>query len=343
MREVQTIGIDLAKHSFYVYGVDANGKKILGKTLLRGSVGLFFSNLPLCLVGMEACAGSSYWQRIIQSYGHTVKRMHPKYVKPYLVGDKNDANDARAICEAVQRPNMRFVPDRTQQQADIQAIHRVRAGLVQSRTAAVNQIRGLLGENGIVIRQGISAVRSQLAAIIEDKDNELSGIMRNLLNSCREHFAFLDAQIKELDTALQQIIKESEPGRRLLKIPGIGAKGASILLVMIGVAANFANGREFAAYLGLVPREHSTGGKHTMLGISKRGDTYARTVLIHGARAVIRSVMRGGTPCDPERGQWLTELIARRGINRAVVALANKTARTAFSMVKHDTEYGKAA
>ena len=340
MKKVCIIGIDLAKNTFQLHGVDAEGRVVLRKMLRRDQIATFFANLPSCLVGMEACASSAYWARIIKECGHTVRRIHAKFIKPYLMADKNDANDVAAIREAVSRPHMRFVPSRTQEQSDIQAIHRVRRCLVQSRTAAINQAQGLLAENGIVVRQGACHVRSHLPAITDNQDNGLSVTMRRLLASIYENITFLDSRIIEHDKALHEIAKAHEACKRLMKIPGIGALTATILLTMAGSAADFKNGREFAAYLGLVPRQYSTGGKQRLLGITKRGDGYARTLIIHGARAVLRAMKIGRAPLgDGMRADWLARLMDRRGYNRASVALANKMARTAWSMISQGTEY----
>jgi transposase len=342
MKTVTTIGIDLAKNSFTVYGVNAEGKPVLQRTLSRSNVVRFFANLPACLVGMEACASSEYWARVIESLGHEVRRIHPRYVKAYLLGAKNDTNDAAAICEAVQRPNMRFVPHKSPEQTDIQCIHRIRQGYVRSRTALVNQIRGLLGEYGIILRQGITYVRNRLPEIIDDDANNLSPIMRRNLTSLYESLCFLDSRILGQEKLLKQIARENEACKRLMQVPGIGLLTATILLSVAGVASNFKNGREFAAYLGLVPRQNSTGGKTKLLGISKRGDSYTRTLLIHGARAVLYSLIAGRTP-QARQNAWLAELVVRRGKNRASVALANKTARIAWSMLAQGTEYKLAA
>lgn len=344
MSEITVIGIDLAKNSFQLHGVDAKGKIVLRKKLGREQVSLFFANLPQCLVGMEACSSSEYWSRVIESCGHTVRRIHPKFVKPYLMADKNDANDASAICEAVQRPHMRFVPSKSQAQADIQAIHRVRRRLVESRTATINQVRGLLAENGVVFRQGACYVRACLPGIIDDPQNELSEVMRQLLRCLYETLVFLDDKIAEQNMALKAIVKSNETCQRLMRVPGIGFITATILLSVAGAAADFKNGREFAAYLGLVPRQHSTGGRQRMLGITKRGDSYVRTLLIHGARAVLRSMKMGRKPLgEGPQALWLSKLIERRGPNRASVALANKTARIVWSMMARGSEYGLAA
>jgi len=342
MKALTTIGIDLAKNSFSVYGVNAKGKPVLQRTLTRSGVVRFFANLPTCLVGMEACASSEYWARTIESLGHEVRRIHPRYVKAFLLGAKNDANDAAAICEAVQRPNMRFVPHKSPEQMDIQATHRIRQGFVRSRTALVNQARGLLGEYGLIIPQGIRHVRTHLPALIADENNGLSDLMRRNLTSLYEALCFLDRQIAEQETILKTFARESETCKRLMQIPGIGYLTATILLSVAGIASNFKNGREFAAFLGLVPRQNSTGGKTKLLGISKRGDTYVRTLLVHGARAVLSSLIAGRTP-PMRQNTWLAALAARRGTKRACVGLANKTARIAWSLLAHGTEYKLAA
>lgn len=344
MGTVSIIGIDLAKNSFAVHGVDERGQVVLRKSLRRDKVSAFFANLPSCLVGMEACAGSAHWERVLAGHGHAVRRMHAQFVGPFRMSDKNDASDAAAICVAVRQPHMRFVPGKSREQADIQAVHRVRSGLVRARTAAINQARGLLGEYGIVVKQGAGNLRGSLPALIADRDNGLSGTMRQMLVLLYEHIASLEAQIVSLETTLKELAKEHEACRRLQKIPGVGFLGATILLAVAGAAKEFKNGRQFAAYLGLVPRQHSTGGKQRLLGITKRGDSYVRTVLIHGARAVLWSMRRGYSPLGAgEAGAWLAQLVQRRGFHKACVALANKMARIAWSMLARGEEYRMAA
>jgi transposase len=291
---------------------------------------------------MEACASSEYWARTIESLGHEVRRIHPRYVKAYLLGAKNDANDAAAICEAVQRPNMRFVPHKSPQQTDIQCIHRIRQGYIRSRTALINQVRGLLAEYGIVVRQGANHLRSHLPKLIGDGNNNLSPFMRQNLVSLYDSLCFFDQQIAGQEAMLKAIVRENEACKRLLRVPGIGLLTATILFSVAGAASNFKNGREFAAYLGLVPRQNSTGGKTKLLGISKRGDSYTRTLLVHGARSVLYYSLKAERT-QQAQNTWLTDLVARRGKNRASVALANKTARIAWSMLAQGTEYKLAA
>jgi transposase len=342
MSNVTVIGVDLAKSIFQIHGVDANGKVVVKQKMARNQVVKFFANRPPCLVGMEACASSLYWARTIESLGHEVRRIHPAFIKPYLMASKNDANDAAAICEAVQRPRMRFVPNKTQEQSDIQAIHRVRTHLVKTKTATINQARGLLAENGVVFRQGAWNALKLLPVIIADLGNELSPSMRRLLAHLHEQITFLNAQIIEQHNALKSIVKEQEACRRLLQVPGLGLLGVTTLVSMAGVAKECKNGREFAAYLGLTPREHSSGGKQRLLGITKKGDSHLRTLLIHGARSVLRSLSMGGTPLGALT-TWLAGIVERRGKNRASVALANKMARIAWSMLKYGSVYAAAA
>ncbi len=264
--------------------------------------------------------------------------MAPQFVKPYVKTNKNDAADAEAICEAVARPNMRFVPVKSAEQQAVLALHRARQGFVKARTAQANQIRGLLAEHGIIIPQGIRHIADRLPGILEDADNELPGAFRLLLERLGEHLKVLDTQVDELDAQIQLWHRQSDASKKLAQVPGIGPITASALVASIGDAKNFDNGRQLAAWLGLVPRQHSSGGKPTLLGISKRGDAYLRTLLIHGARAVIRVAQ---SKADQARG-WLTKVLARRNKNVAAVALANKNARIVWALLIKDRPYSSA-
>jgi transposase len=261
--------------------------------------------------------------------------MAPQFVKPYVKTNKNDAADAEAICEAVSRPNMRFVPIKTGEQQAVLALHRARQGFVKARTAQANQIRGLLAEYGIVIPQGIGHIAKRLPDILEDGENDLPGAFRQLLRRLGEQLKELDRQVGELEVQIQTWHRESAASKKLAQIPGIGPITASALVASIGDAKNFEDGRQLAAWLGLVPRQNSSGGKQTLLGISKRGDIYLRTLLIHGARAVIRVAERKGNHAD----SWLAHLMARRNKNVATVALANKNARIVWALLAHNREY----
>ena len=311
--KITTVGIDLAKNVIQVHGVDERGKTVLKKSLKRMQVLPFFANLPVCLIGMEACGSAHHWARKLQTLGHTVKLMAPQFVKPYVKTNKNDAADAEAICEAVTRPTMRFVPIKNGDQQAVLALHRARQSFVKARTAQANQIRGLLTEYGIVIPQGISHIATHLPDILEDGENGLPGVFRQLIDRLGLHLKELDHQVRELEIQIQAWHRANEDSRKLAQIPGIGPITASALVASIGDAKHFADGRQLAAWLGLVPRQHSSGGKQTLLGISKRGDTYLRTLLIHGARAVIRVAERK----TDHMASWLAGLMGRRNKNVA--------------------------
>lgn len=329
---ITTMGLDLAKNVFQIHGVDGESKAVIRKSLKRAQLVPFFANLPPCLVGMEACGSAHYWARKLATLGHTVKLMAPQFVKPYVKTNKHDAADAEAICEAVTRPSMRFVAVKTGEQQAVLSLHRARQGFVKARTAQANQIRGLLAEYGIVIPQGIGSIARRLPEILEDGENELPGMFRQLLQRLGEHLKELDRQVQELDGEIQRWHREHAASRKLAEIPGIGPVTASALVASVGDAKAFENGRQLAAWLGLVPRQHSTGGKHTLLGMSKRGDGYLRMLLIHGARAVIRAAERKLDPAD----SWLKRLVGRRHKNVAAVALANKNARIVWALLAHD-------
>jgi len=328
--KITTIGIDLAKTVFQVHGVDENGKKVVGKALRRNQVLSYFAQRESCLIGMEACGSAHYWARQLSALGHTVKLMAPQFVRPYVKSNKNDAADAEAICEAVRRPNMRFVPAKDSEQQAVLALHRARQGFVKARTAQANQIRGLLAEYGIVLPQGIGQIARRLPEILEDGENTLPMAFRQLLHRLGDHLKELDRQTTELGAEIQGWHRQNEASQRLADIPGVGPITASALVASVGDARNFKNGRQLAAWLGLVPRQHSSGGKPTLLGISKRGDSYLRTLLIHGARAVIR-VAEGKERTPP----WLQRLLARRHKNVAAVALANRNARIVWALLAH--------
>jgi transposase len=264
---------------FRLHAVNKNTKVVAKKQIRRNQMILFFTNLEPCLVGMEACGGSHYWARELEKLGHTVKLMAPQFVKPYVKTNKNDAADAEAICEAVGRPNMRFVSIKNGEQQALLSNHRARQGFVKARTAQANQIRGLLAEYGIVIPKGIRHITQHLPEILEDGENNLPGLFRQLLHRLGEHFKNLDQQVGELEVQIHTWHRENAASRKLAQIPGFGPLTASALVATIGDAKCFDNGRQLAAWLGLVPRQHSSGGKSTLLGISKRGDAYLRTLL----------------------------------------------------------------
>jgi transposase len=329
--KITTIGIDLAKAVFQIHGVDGRGKVAVRKQLKRAEMSSYFANLEPCLIGMEACGSAHHWARKLEGYGHTVKLMAPQFVKAYVKTNKNDMADAEAICEAVSRPNMRFVAMKTVEQQAILSVHRARQGFVKARTAQGNQIRGLLSEFGVVIPQGIGLIMKQVPEILEDGENGLPRTMRNLLERLTENLQEMDRQVKELEAQIQVWHRENEASRRLAEIPGLGPITASAIVATVGDAREFKNGRQLAAWMGLVPRQHSSGGKQTLLGISKRGDSYLRTLMIHGARAVIRFAENKAQPEG-----WLKKLMARRNKNVAAVALANKNARIVWALLTKD-------
>ena len=331
--KVTTIGFDLAKNVFQVHGVDERGHVVVRKQLRRDQVASFFANLPPCLVGMEACGSAHHWARKLQGFGHRVRLISPQFVKPYVKSNKNDAADAEAICEAVVRPNMRFVPIKTMEQQAVLSVHRVRQGFVKARTAQANQIRGLLTEFGLVLPQGISNVMRGVPQLI-DVATDLPASMRQLIARLLENMKVLDRQVKEFEAQIKAWHQGSELSRKLEKIPGIGPLTASALVASIADARSFKNGRQLAAWLGLVPKQDSSGGKAKLLGMSKRGDTYLRTLLIHGARSAIVAAQRKGKP-----NLWLSGLLARRHPNVAAVALANKNARTIWALLAHEREF----
>lgn len=332
--KITTVGIDLAKNVFQVHGVDERGKAVLKKQLRRDQMATFFVNLPPCLIGMEACSSAHHWARKLQGMGHTVRLMAPQFVKPYVKSNKNDAADAEAIFEAVGRPNMRFVPVKNVEQQAVLALHRVRQGFVKARTAQANQIRGLLGEFGMIIPQGIGYIASRVPDLIEDASNELPGTFRLLVQRLLDHLKELDRQVDELEAQILAWHRSSELSCKLAQVPGIGPITASALVASIGDAKNFDNGRQVGAWLGLVPRQHSSGGKSNLLGMSKRGDTYLRTLLIHGARSVIYRAGQRTESC-----QWINGVVNRRNKNVAAVALANKNARIVWALLAHDRHY----
>jgi transposase len=329
----------VAKQVFQLQGVDERGHVVVQKRVSRGKLRETIAQLPSCVIGMEACGSAQYWAREFQQLGHTVKLSSPQFVKPSVKGNKNDSRDAEAICEAVARPHMRFVPLKTVESQDIQAIHRLRSRLIKERTALVNQVRGLLAERGIVIAQGITRLRRQLPVIVEDLENELTPLSREVMRELYEQLVALDERIARADGMVHRVFTQSAACQKLTQVEGIGPVVATALVAAVGNAKEFANGRHLAAWLGLVPRQHSTGGKERLLGISKRGDRYLRTLLIHGARATVHHARRK----TDARSRWILSLEERRGKNIAAVAIANKNARIAWALLTTEREYRKAA
>jgi len=315
--------------------VDAHDRVVIRRKMTRKRLVVFMAKLPSCLVGMEACGGAHDWARKFRSMGHEVRLMSPQFVKPYVKSNKNDTVDAEAICEAVDRPNMRFVPIKGIEQQDIQSLHRARSLSVAHRTAQVNQIRGLLMEYGIVVAQSVAALRRALPEILEDADNGLSLMFRELLSGLQDEFHKLDERIVAYDLQIKQLSTQSDACRRLMTIPGVGPMVATAMVSAVADANVFKNGREMSAWLGLVPRQFSTGGKPRLLGISKRGDSYLRKLVIHGARSALRVADKK----QDRRSKWVAGVESRRGSNIAAVALANKIVRTAWVILSKGEEY----
>jgi transposase len=337
--KVHVLGIDLAKNVFQLHGVDRKGRCVLVRRVRREVLLSVIEQLAPCLIGIEACTGAFYWQRQFEKYGHTVKIIAPQYVKPFVRRQKTDSNDAEAICTAVQQPNMRFVPTKTLEQQDIQALHRARQRLVNHRTALISQMRGLLLDRGVAIGVSATRARSMIPKILNEESDDLSSLTREIIASLYDFMLQIDARIRFFDRKIDAIFKESEACQRIAQISGVGPKTATAMIAAIGDGSDFKNGRHLAAWLGLVPRQHSSGDRRVMLGISKRGSQHLRTLLVHGARAVVRTAVRKKDP----RSTWVNELRERRGHNRATVAVANKNARVIWAVLRTGEPYRAAA
>lgn len=335
MAKITTVGLDLAKQVFHVVCCDERGKMIGKKMLRRSQVLEHFANLSPLLVGLEGCASAHYWARELKALGHEVKLLAPQYVKAFVRGNKNDYNDALAIAEAVVRPEMRGVTVKTAAQQDIQALHRLRAQCVASRTALGNQLRGLLGEHGIVLPRGIGNVRRRLPALLEDAENGLSELFRRLLAQGYQQLSELDSHIEAYTAEIHRHSQQDDACQRLQTIPGFGPIVASVFHSAVGDGQAYRRGRDVSAALGLVPRQHSSGGKSVLLGISKRGDRYLRSLLVHGARAVVHQAAHK----DDRLSRWINKIRAQRGYNKASVALANKLARIGWAVLAKHSVY----
>jgi transposase len=330
---IAVLGIDLAKHVFQLHGVDAHGRAVVSRRVSRAKLVETVVQLAPAVVAMEACCGAHYWGRRFRDLGIEVRLLHARFVRPYVKSAKNDARDAEAICEAALRPHMRFVPLKSPEQQDLQALHRAREQLVLRRTALINQTRGLLAEYGIVLPKGAWRFRRDAAAVLDAP--ELTALAAELFHDLLDQLRELEARLAALDRRLVALCRQSEACRRLAALPGVGPIIATALVAGVGDARQFRCGRDLAAWIGLVPRQHSSGGRPKLLGIGAGGNHYLRKQLIHGARAVL---LRLGAR-DDGRSQWLKALVDRRGVNRAVVALANKTARIAWVLLARGETY----
>jgi transposase len=328
MGEVSTIGLDIAKSVFQLHGVDVDGTVVIRKRVSRAKVLELFSTFPSCLVGIEACPSAHHWSRELRALGHTVRLMPPSYVKAYLKRSKNDANDAAAICEAVTRPSMRFVPTKSEQQQSGLMLHRSRQLLVRQRTMLSNAIRGHLAEFGIISAKGRNGTVELLKIITDEKDGRIPAVARFSLGVLARQHAAISAEIGAIEKRIHAWHRSSEESRRLEQIPGVGPIVATALISEVGDWKEFSSGRSLAAWIGLVPKQHSTGGKERLGRISKQGNRYLRWLLVAGAMAVIRYARQHGT-----RRLWLSRIMERRPIKVAAVALANKIARMAWAMM----------
>lgn len=332
---VAFIGIDLAKNVFQLHGASVDGQAVLKRRVRREGLLAEIAELEPCIIGVEACTGAFYWQRQFEALGHTVKVIAPQFVKPFVKHQKNDQNDAEAICTALMLPNMKFVPTKSEEQQDIQALHRARRRLVNHRTALVSQMRGLLLDRGIPIALSIGRARRAIPEILEDLTNGLTAMTREIIGDLFDFLGQVDARITAFDRRIDAVFKSNEDCRRIARICGVGPKTATAVVAAVGDGREFKNGRHLAAWMGLVPRQHSSGDKRLLMGISKRGDRHLRTLLVHGARSVVRVAQRKTDPFS----QWVNRLRERRGMNRAIVAVANKNARIIWAMLNRNEEF----
>ena len=332
---ISILGIDIAKNPFQLHGADCTGKAVLKKRLPRHKLAAYAATLSACTIVMESCGGANYWARVFQRSGHTVKLISPQFVKPFVKTNKNDANDAQAIVEAASRPSMNFVPIKQVEQQDIQSIHRIRTRIVKNRTALINEIRGLCLEYGVILTAGAARVKPSLCAAIASCDNELTASSRESMQGLYDELVEVECRLKKLDTKIRQLCRQDERCKRILKIPGIGELTATAIVAAVPDPKEFRNGRHMSAWLGLVPGQSSSGDKQRLLGISKRGDRYLRTLLIHGARAVLSHYKDR----DNDYTRWVGRKKSTLSHNKAAVALANKNARIIWSMLRSGEEF----
>jgi len=333
--QIRSVGIDLGKTAFHLVALGDNSKVLLKKKFTQKQLITFTANMQSCLIGMEACAGAHFLGRVLRAQGHDVKLIPAQFVKPFVKSNKNDFIDAEAIAEAVDRRNMRFVAIKTEDQLDLQAMHRVRERVMQRRTAVINQLRAFLLERGMVFPKSPIRLREAIPAVLENVEENLTPRMRSLIAMMWNEWKGLELQITELNDEVERIASSDAACQRLRQIPGIGPLVATAIVASIGNGAAFHKGREFAAWMGLVPRQHSTGGKARLYGITKRGNRYLRMILVHGARAVVLRSKRERIPM----GSWLTSLEARAPRNVLIIAMANKLARIAWAVLSTGQDY----
>ena len=334
--KLTAIGLDIAKNVFQLHGEDDHHKPVLRRQLRRSQMLEFFANLQPCLVGIEACAGSHFWARRLREFGHDVRLIAPQLVKPYVRGQKNDANDARAICEALQRPDMRFVAIKSVEQQALSHLHTNRSQLMKRRIAQTNAIRAMLAEHGLVLPRGMKALRQGVPELLEDASNELAGITRVLIQEEMLMLAQLQQRIDELDRQIKSQAAANTACRQLQQLPGVGPVSASALVAQVDRAQHFKDSRQLPAAVGIVPRQHSSGGKNVLLGITKRGDEYLRWLFIHGARAFLKAQQL--KPAE-QRDPWIERMLQTKHPNVVAVALAARTLRRAWAILRYGTDY----
>ena len=332
---IEILGIDIAKNVFQLHGVNRNGRIVLRRRVMRDQLLAVLTQIEPCTVVVEACTGAFYWQRKFEALGHWVKIISPQYVKPFVRRQKNDGNDAEAICTAARQPHIPFVPTKTVEQQDIQALHRARQRMVNHRTAVVSQIRGLLLDRGFAFGKSITRARRIIPEILSDFENELTTLAREAICELYDLFRDLDRRIAVFDKKIDRVFRESETCQRIAKIKGVGPKTATAIVAAIGDGSEFKNGRHLAAWVGLVPRQYSSGDKKVLMGISKRGNQHLRSLLVHGARAVVRTAPKK----TDANNRWVNQLRERRGFNRATVAVANKNARIIWAVLRTGEPY----
>ncbi len=327
---IETLGIDIAKTVFQLHGVNRNGRVILKRRVMRDQLLQVIAQTEPCTIAIEACTGGFYWQRQFEALGHQVRIISPQCVKPFVRRQKNDGNDAEAICTAARQAHMRFVPKKTIEQQDIQALHRARQRMVNHRTAVVSQVRGLLLDRGIAFPKSINRARRMIPEILGNVDNELTALAREAIGELHDLFIDLDRRIASFDKKIDRVFRSNEACQRIAKIKGVGPKTATAIIAAIGDGSEFKNGRHLSAWVGLVPRQHSSGERTVLLGISKRGNQHLRSLLVHGARSVVRTATSKTDPFNA----WVNQLHERRGFNRATVAVANKNARIIWAVLR---------
>lgn len=336
---IDVLGIDLAKNVFQLHGVDHGGKAVFKRRVMRDQLIPVVGGIEPCTIAIEACSGAFCWARQFEALGHRVKIVSPQYVKPFVHRQKNDSNDAEAICTAVRQPHIPLVPKKSIEQQDIQALHRARQRLVNHRTALVSQMRGLLLDRGIAFAKSITRARRMIPEILANAEIGLSAMARDTIAELWDFFCDLDRRVEHFDKKIEAVFRSSEPCQRVARIKGVGPKTATAIVAAVGDASDFRNGRHMAAWLGLVPRQFSSGDRQVLMGISKRGSQQLRSLLVHGARSVVRAAVKKTDPMS----QWANDLRERRGFNRATVAVANKNARIIWAVLRTGDEYRAAA